>query len=60
MNNYNVAFKGRLKGAEGITYQIHDTVQGDNIEDALLNLYDKYDHIMFAKFDIIKEVEDDV
>ena len=45
MKTYKVKFYGREKGAIGIRYIIETTVQGKNIEEATLNLYDRYEHI---------------
>lgn len=45
INRYKISFTGRLKGAIGIFYKITDTVQAANENDAILALYDKYEHI---------------
>ena len=45
MNTYTIEFFGRLAGAIGITYRIHETVQADTQGLAVLKLYDKYEHV---------------
>jgi hypothetical protein len=55
MNTYKVKFRGREAGAIGIFYQIETTVQGKNEKDALLKLYEKYDHISFPRFEEVTE-----
>lgn len=45
MKTFKITFNGRTKGAIGITYTITDTFQGETLEDAKLNMYDKYEHI---------------
>jgi len=50
MKTYRVTFKGREVGAIGIFYQITAIVQGNDEKEALLNLYEKYDHISFPVF----------
>lgn len=55
MKTYIAEFNGRLKNAIGITYKIVDKVQAENEEKALLALYEKYEHISFAKFKEVKE-----
>jgi hypothetical protein len=55
MKTYIAEFNGREKNAIGITYPIIDKVQAENEEKALIALYEKYDHIWFAKFKEVKE-----
>lgn len=43
---YKATFHGRTKNAIGICYTITDTVCGTDEENARINLYDKYEHIM--------------
>jgi len=50
MKTYKAKFKGREVGAIGIFYQIETEVQGKDEKDALLNLYEKYNHISFPTF----------
>ena len=45
MKTFKITFNGRTKGAIGIFYDITDTFQGDTLEDAKLNMYDKYEPI---------------
>jgi len=49
MKIFKLSFIGRLKGAIGITYKIHETVKAENLEAAKLKLYDKYEHITQIK-----------
>lgn len=46
MKTYKATFTGREVNAIGIFYPITTTVQGANEEQARINLYDRYDHIM--------------
>jgi hypothetical protein len=55
MKTYKVRFKGREINAIGIFYQIETTVQAENEKDALLKLYEKYDHISFPRFEEVTE-----
>jgi hypothetical protein len=43
--NYAAVFYGRAKGAIGISYPIHTTVEGKNRKQAELNLYDRFEHV---------------
>jgi hypothetical protein len=52
---YKAIFTGRTKNAIGIFYQITDTVEGKNEEEARLNLYNKYEHIHQLTLKEIKE-----
>jgi len=45
MKTYKARFYGRTINAIGIFYWIEVEVQGENEEQARLNLYEKYDHI---------------
>lgn len=54
LNTYLASFNGRLKDAIGIKYRFKDVeVMGVNEEDALLNLYDKYERIDTAEFKLV-------
>lgn len=55
MKTYQVTFRGREKGAIGIFYQITATVKGEDEKQALLNLYDKYEHISAPVMEEVKE-----
>lgn len=55
MKNYKVEFNGREAGAIGITYKIVVVVQAEDEKQALLKLYEKYEHISFPKFTVIGE-----
>jgi hypothetical protein len=50
MKTYNVQFNGRTKGAIGVTYWISAVVVAENEEAANLKLYEKWEHISFARF----------
>ena len=52
---YMVKFKGVTKGAIGITCSYKTTVRGVNEDDARINLYDRFDHVSFPKFELIHE-----
>jgi len=55
MNKYKITFTGRLIGAIGIFYKITDTVQAANEKDAILALYNKYEHIHQPKVKLINK-----
>ena len=42
---YRARFNGRVDGAIGITYSISTEVEGDSVQDAMMNLYRRYEHI---------------
>ena len=46
MKKYRALFNGRLVGAIGICDYFDVVVEGENEEQARLNLYDKYEHIL--------------
>jgi len=45
MTTYLANFIGRENGAIGVTYEITERVKADDIEQARLALYEKYEHI---------------
>jgi hypothetical protein len=55
MNTYKARFYGRKRNAIGIFYFINAIVQGKDEKDALLNLYDNYEHIQNPTFTIINK-----
>jgi hypothetical protein len=59
MKTYKVTFIGREKGAIGIFYQITATVKGEDEKQALLNLYDNYDHVSSPNFKDIIELKEE-
>lgn len=48
---YRVKFNGRKVGAIGIVYDIVSYCYGDNEDEARIELSDRYDHVMFPKFE---------
>lgn len=50
---YVATFNGKRKNADGISYQITTTVEGDNKDEARINLYDRFDHIIGLKLEEI-------
>lgn len=56
MNRYSITFSGRLAGALGVTYKITHEVEATNEREAVLKLYDKFEHIAFPKVSLIREV----
>jgi hypothetical protein len=54
MKTYQITFRGRLRFAIGIFYEITDTVQAENEKAAELKLYDKYEHITVKHITEIK------
>lgn len=45
MKTYFITFSGRLKNAIGITYEIKVNINAESKEEAILKLYEKYEHI---------------
>ena len=45
MKEFSIAFIGRTKGNIGIMYPIREIVTAEDIDSAILKLYEKYDHI---------------
>lgn len=52
---YKAKFHGRTINAIGICYWITDEVQGLNEDDARINLYEKYDHIMHLELSEVSQ-----
>ena len=50
MYKFTIKFYGGTKGSIGAFYTIHDYVEAETKEDAILKLYDKYEHIQQVKF----------
>ena len=50
MYKFTIEFYGRTKGSIGIFYTIRDSVEAETKEEAILKLYDKYEHIQQTKF----------
>ena len=49
---WRMRFKGRKVGSsEGIFYEIETIAKGKTTDEALLSLYDKYEHISNVRFD---------
>ena len=48
-------FVGRKKGAIGIFYPITTTVEGDNVEQATLNLYERFEHVHKLQIGLTRE-----
>lgn len=42
---YRATFHGRTKGAIGVTYRIHETVDGETREAAERALYERFEHL---------------
>jgi hypothetical protein len=63
MKTFRITFKGRTKGAIGISYMMTDVFQGDTQKGAELSMYDKYEHIMqklvvdITKETLLKELD---
>lgn len=55
MKKFQIKFIGRTKGAIGIVYPIVVTVEAEDKQQALLKLYDSYEHIQGPS--LITEVE---
>ena len=45
MNRYTIVFCGRLMGALGIYGRYTETVEAETAHEALLKLYERYEHI---------------
>lgn len=52
MKTFNISFIGRYKNALGIRERFTEKVKAPSYDDAVLKLYDKYEHISVLKFDI--------
>jgi hypothetical protein len=52
MKEYTITFNGRKAGAIGIFYWITETVQAESEQEAVLKLYEKYDHITQKKITV--------
>ena len=50
MYKFTIEFYGRTKNAIGIFYTIWDSVEAETKDEAILKLYDKYEHIQQVKF----------
>jgi len=46
IKTYSATFTGRTKNAIGITYKIQTTVEGTDEENARINLYDRFEHVI--------------
>lgn len=46
MTTYRATFYGKNRGAIGIFLRFYTVVQGENEEQAHINLYERYDHII--------------
>lgn len=55
MNKYRAKFYGRRAGAIGQCEWIQTTVNGEDVEQAELNLYDRFEHILDLGFELIEE-----
>ena len=55
MATWIITFTGRKKNALGIFYEITAAREGVTKEDALLALYNEYDHVMFPRFTLVEE-----
>lgn len=58
MKEYTISFTGRLKDAIGVVYKITASVEAQTEKDAILKLYDKYEHILQPKVKKIKIIRD--
>jgi len=50
MYKFTIEFHGRTKNAIGIFYTIRDSVEAETKGEAILKLFDKYEHIQQVKF----------
>jgi len=57
MKRYRAGFYGRSRGALGVIHWCRTIVEGEDEEQALLNLYDAFEHISHAQFEEITEDE---
>jgi hypothetical protein len=51
MTTFNIYFIGRYKDALGIRERFEERVKAASYDDAVLKLYDKYEHISVLKFE---------
>lgn len=45
MKQYKISFEARLKGAIGKSYKYSKTVKADTFKEAVLSLYNDFDHV---------------
>lgn len=57
MKKFQIIFTGRVNGAIGITNQIVELVKAENENDAIIKLYDSYEHITVKYISEIEEKE---
>ena len=50
MYKFTIKFYGCTKGSIGAFCTIHDSVEAETKEEAILKLYDKYEHIQQVEF----------
>ena len=50
MYKFTIKFYGRTKVSIGAFYTIKDSVEAETKEEAILKLYDKYEHIQQVEF----------
>ncbi len=55
---YRVTFNGRAKGAIGRSSNFQVTVSADSPQQAILKLYDEYDHIHMPQVAEVKETHE--
>jgi len=48
---YQIRFIGRKLGAIGIVYEISEHVEAESQDQAIMKLYDKYEHIRILTID---------
>jgi len=46
MKTFKIMFNGRESGSIGRAYPIYEILDAENEENAILSLYDKYEHII--------------
>jgi hypothetical protein len=55
MAKFKINFRGREKGAIGQFHECTEIVEADNLEQAFLKLYDKYDSVQLPGDNCIEE-----
>lgn len=56
MNTYRILFVGRLKGSIGWGTNYQETVIADTNDDAVMKLYDTYEHIKIVSIDLVEQI----
>ena len=54
---FTIKFTGRTKGAIGIFQEFTETVEAETIDQAIIKLYDNYEHVHFFPSMVLSKTE---